>query len=115
MKNKLIRLAELIQEDFSGDLVDAFKSSGNQPLEKRVALVSAARTEHQLRSERLWLAAGRKRNEAERKAAAQADLAAFVFAYLTGDGKEYAQSAMEALRVLKRHGEVDLVTSLCKC
>ena len=114
MKNKLLRLAELIQENFSGDFVEAFKSSGKKSLEKRVSIASEARTSHQSRSETLWLKAGKKRTTEERCATAQADLAAFVFAYLTGDGKEYAESAVEALRVLGRHGEVDLVGSLVK-
>lgn len=114
MKNKLRRLIELIQEDFSDDLLEAFKSVDSFPFEKRLVLISSARSAHQLRAEKLWLDAGKKRTAKEQHATAQADLAGFVFAYLTGDGKEYAESAIEALRAIGRHGEVDLVTSLVK-
>ena len=114
MKNKLIRLVELIQDDFPENIVEAFKSNGNFSLDKRIALISQARTLHQGRSEALWLKAGKKRTAAERRAAAQADVAGFVFAYLTGDAKEYAESAIEALRALGRHGEVDLIASLVR-
>lgn len=114
MKNKLLRLAELIQEDFPEDLVDAFKSSGDQSLATRLDLIAKARTLHQSRSERLWLQAGKQRTTNERRAVAQAELAGFVMAYLTGDAKEYAETAVEALRALDRHGEVDLVISLCQ-
>ncbi|MCK4620664.1 MAG: hypothetical protein KAT62_00470 [Desulfuromonadales bacterium] len=114
VKNKLLRLVELIQEDFPENLVDAFKSNGNLSLSKRIALVNEARTLHQDRSEILWLQVGKKRTAEERRAAAQAELAAFVFAYLTGDAEEYADSAIEAMRTLGRHGEVDLVKSLAR-
>ena len=114
MKNKFLRLAELIQEDFPEDLVEAFRSHGNHSLELRIALVNQARAMHQRRSENLWLQAGQKRSSEERRAAAQADLAAFLFACLTGDAKEYAETAIEALQVLGRHGEIDLVSSLVK-
>jgi hypothetical protein len=112
MKNKLLRLAEIIQQDFSEDLVEVFRSTANQSLAMKIELVGEARTAHQRRSEALWLQAGKKRTLAEKRATAQADLAAFVIAYLTGDGKEYLETAVEALEVLGRHGEVDLVTSL---
>lgn len=112
MKNKLLRLAELIQQDFSEDLVEVFKSAGNQTLTAKIKLVSEARTAHQNRSETLWLKAGKKRTTAEKRASAQADLAAFLFAYLTGDAKEYEKTAVEALQSLGRHGEVDLITRL---
>jgi hypothetical protein len=49
---------------------------------------------------------------AEMHAAAQAELASFVFAYLTGDAKECADSTIEAMRALGRQGEVDIVRSL---
>ena len=114
MKNKLLRLAELIQEDFPEDLVDAFKSAGNQSLAMRLKLVNQARNLHQSRSERLWLQAGKKRTPAERRAVAQAEIASFVSAYLTGDAREHAETAVEALRALDRHGETELVTSLCR-
>lgn len=112
MKNKLIRLAELIQEGFPGNLVGSLKSRGDASLSERLALVCEAITFHQRRSEALWTGAGRKRTAEERRATAQAELAAFVFAYLTGDAGEYEESAIEAMRSLGRQGEEDLVRSL---
>ncbi len=114
MKNKLIRLAELIQEDFPEKIVAAFRSHEKLSLTQRLELVNEAITFHRKRAETLWLQAGRKRTPAERRATAQAELAAFVFAYLTGDGKEYANSAIEALHALGRQGEVDLIKNLCR-
>jgi len=114
VKNKLLRLAEIIQQDLSVDLVDIFRSPDNQPLAIKIELVSEARSSHQKRSEDLWLQAGKKRTLAEKRASAQADLAAFVVAYLTGEGKEYRETAIEALQTLGRHGEIDLVISLAK-
>lgn len=114
MKNKLIRLAELIQEDFPEKIVAAFRSNEKLSLTQRLELVNQAITFHRKRAETLWLEAGRKRTPAEKRATAQAELAAFVFAYLTGDGKEYANSAIEALNTLGRQGEVDLIKSLCR-
>ena len=112
MKNKLLRLAELIQEDFPGNLVDAFKSNEKSSLAMRLAIIGEAITTHQSRSETLWLKAGKKRTSEERRASAQAELAAFVFAYLTGDAKEYADSAVEAMRTLGRQGEEGLIKTL---
>lgn len=114
MKNKLLRLAEIIQQDLPEDLVEVFRSTGNQSLAMKIEVVSAARASHQKRAETLWLQAGKKRTLAEKCASAQADLAAFVVAYLTGDGKEHVETAVEALQALGRQGEVDLVTSLVK-
>lgn len=112
MRNKLIRLVELIQEDFPEDLLEAFKSTKKHSLAIQLALLSAARDSHQKRSETLWLQAGKQRTAEEKRASAQADLAAFVCAYLTGDVKEYAATGIEALQTLGRHGELDLVRSL---
>ena len=114
MKNKLLRLAEIIQQGLSEDLVDVFRSASNRSLAMKIELVSEARTLHQKRSEFLWLQAGKKRTLAEKRASAQADLAAFVVAYLTGDGKEHMETAVEALLTLGRQGEIDLVLSLAK-
>ena len=112
MNNKILRLVELIQEDFPGDLRETFKSAENRSLTVRLTLISEARTWHQKRSEMLWLQAGKKRTAEERRASAQADLAAVVCAYLTGDIKEYVDTGVEALRDLGRHGEFELVRSL---
>ena len=114
VKNKLIRLAELIQQDFPDDLLATFKDNGKLSLIKRIELVDRARASHQRRSETLWLQAGKQRTDEERCASAQAELAAFVFAYLTGDAKEYADSANDALRALGRQAEVELISSLCR-
>lgn len=114
MKNKLIRLAELIQEDYPENLVAVFRSNPKLSLTERLGLITDAITSHRGRAEALWLQAGKKRTAEERRATSQAELAAFVFAYLTGDAKEYADSAIEALRSLGRQGEADLVTSLCR-
>ena len=114
MKNKLIRLAELIQEDFSENILSAFRSNEKSSLARRMAITSEAIAFHQKRSEALWLKAGKKRTPQEKRAAAQAELAAFVFAYLTGDVKEYADSAIEALRTLGRQGDIDIIKILAK-
>lgn len=114
MNNKLIRLAELIQEDFPEKIVAAFRSNEKLSLTQRLELVNETIAFHRKRAETLWLEAGRKRTPAEKRATAQAELAAFVFAYLTGDGKEYANSAIEALNALGRQAEADLIKSLCR-
>lgn len=114
MKNTLIRLAELIQEGFSEDLMEVFKSTEPVPLDERLALIGRAINAHQERAETLWLKAGKKRTPEERRASAQAELASFVFAYLTGDAKEYAESAAGALQTLGRQSEVDLIANLCR-
>lgn len=114
MTNKLLRLAQIIQEDFPEKLVPAFKTAEKQSLVRRITLVNQAIAAHQNRAEILYLQAGKKRTPAERRATAQAELAAFVFAYLTGDAKEYADSGVEAMRALGRYGEIDLIRSLSR-
>jgi hypothetical protein len=114
LKNKIIRLIELIQEDFPEELLAYFKTEEEAPLKTRLTLASKAISHHQQRSADLWLAAGNKRTPDEKKASARADLSAFLFAYLTGSPNENAQSAMEALEVLGRQMEVELIYSLCK-
>ena len=114
MKNKLIRLAELIQEGFPENIMAAFRSNEKSSLAQRIAITSDAITFHQKRAESLWLKAGKKRTALEKQAVARSEIAAFVFAYLTGDAKEYADSALEAMRTLGRQGELDIVKSLTK-
>ncbi|MCF6178942.1 MAG: hypothetical protein L3J63_06060 [Geopsychrobacter sp.] len=114
MKNKLIRLAELIQEGFPENIKAAFRSTDKSSLKARLAITSDAISFHQRHSETLWLEAGKKRSPAERRAAAKSELAGFLFAYLTGDAKESAQSAIEALHTLGRQGEIELISSLVK-
>jgi len=115
VKNKLIRLAELIQDDYPEKIVAAFRSREKSSLTQRLKMVNEAISFHRKRAETLWLEAGRKRTPAEKRASAQAELAAFVFAYLTGDGIENANSAIEALNTIGRQGEVDLIKNLCRC
>ncbi len=114
MKNKLLRLAELIQEDLPGDFLSAFKTEENTSLAEKLELVGQAISHHQNRSAELWLAAGKKRSSAEKSAAARADLAAFLLAYLTGTPKENAMTAIEALETLGRQSETDLISSLSR-
>lgn len=114
MKNKLLRLTELIQEDFSDDLHAAFHFEVQASLQERLDLASQAISHHQQRSAELWLAAGKKRTPKEKEAAARADLATFLLAYLTGSPSENAETAVEALEILGRSSEIDLIASLCK-
>lgn len=114
MNNKLLRLTQIIQENFPEKLVAAFKSTGKSSLDKRIAMINRAIGAHLTRAERLYLQAGKQRTAEERRASAQAELAAFVFAYLTGDPGEYVDSAVEAMQTLGRQGESDLVTSLAR-
>ena len=111
---KLSRLAEFIQEGFPEKIVDVFKYSKDESLAKRLAITSKAIAFHQGRAEALWTQAGKKRTTEERQAAAQAEIASFLFAYLTGEAKEHADSSIEAMRALGREGELDIVTSLSR-
>ena len=114
MRNKLRRLAEFIQEGFPENLVATFKYSKKQSLAKRLAITSEAIAFHQGRAEALWLQAGKKKTAEERHALAQAEIASFVFAYLTGETGENADSTIEAMRAIGREGEVDIIRSLTK-
>ena len=114
MRNKLRRLAEFIQEGFPEELVDTFKYHKNHTLQKRLAITSKAIAFHQDRAGALWLQAGKKRTTEERHAAAQAELASFVFSYLSGETNDYAESTVEAMRALGRQGELDIVKSLSR-
>ena len=114
MKNKLIRLVELIQEDYPEDIMALFRTEEQVSLDDKLTLTGRAISHHQKRSAELWLAAGRKRTLAEKHAAARADLAAFLLAYLTGDAKENVSTALEALDALGRQSETDLVKSLAR-
>jgi hypothetical protein len=114
VKNKLIRLAELIQEDFPENIMASFRSNKKSSLVQRISITSDAIAFHQKRAEVLWLKAGKKRTTQEKRTVARSEIAAFVFAYLTGDAKEYADSALDAMRVLGRQGELDIIKSLAK-
>lgn len=114
MKNLLLRLAELIQENLPEDLLSAFKSNDKASHAERLDQITRAISVHRERAATLWREAGNQRSPGERYASAQADLASFVFGYLTGDAKEYADSAREALHSLGRQAETDLIRSLCR-
>jgi len=114
VKNKLIRLAELIQEGFPENIMAAFRSHEKSSLSHRLSITTMAIAFHRKNSETLWLKAGKKRTTEEKRSTARAELAAFVFAYLTGDASEYAESATEALQTLGRQGENDLIKSLAR-
>ena len=114
MRNKLRQLADFIQEGFPGKIVEAFKYDEDQALENQLAITSEAIAFHQQRAGNLWLQAGKKRTAEERHATAQAALASFVFAYLTGDAEDYRESTVEILRALGRPREVDIVRSLVR-
>ena len=114
MRNKLRRLAEFIQMGFPENLVATFKYSKNQSLTKRLALTSEAIAFHRGRAEALWLQAGRQKTVEESHAAAQAEVASFVFACITGETRECADSTIEAMLTLGSQSEVEIIRSLCK-
>ena len=114
MKNKLLRLIEIIQDDFPEVILSVFKAKKPLSLDERIALIGAVRDFHQRRADTLWLEAGKMRSPEEKRAAAQAELASFIFAYLTGEAKEYAASATEALITLGRQGDVDAINNLTR-
>jgi len=114
MKNIQMRLVELIQEDCPVNLVEAFADSDNKNPAAHIDLVSRAIDSHQRHAEALWREAGKQRTDTERAASARADLAAFLFAYLTDEPAEYADSAREALAVLGRHAEINLIDLLAR-
>ena len=115
MRNKLRQLADFIQEGFPEKIVEAFKYDQDQTLEKQLTITSEAIAFHQKRAGDLWLQAGKRRTAEERYATAQAALASFIFAYLTGEAKEHRESTIEVLRALGRQKEVDIVRSLARC
>lgn len=114
MRNKLRRLAEFIQEGFPEKIVEAFKFNEEQTLARQLAITGAAIAFHQERAGKLWLQAGKQRTAEERRAAAQAELASFLFAYLTGEGREHAASTIETMRALGRESDVDIIRSLSR-
>lgn len=114
VRNKLRQLADFIQEGFPGKIVEAFKYDEDQTLENRLAITSEAIAFHQKRAGELWLQAGRRRTAEELHATAQAALASFVFAYLTGDAEDYRESTVETLKAIGRPREVEIVRSLAK-
>lgn len=114
MRNKLRCLAEFIQEGFPKKIVEVFKYDEEHTLEKQLAIASEAIAFHQKRAGELWLQAGKKRTAEEMHATAQATLAAFVFAYLTGEAQDHKEGTIEALRAIGRQNEVDIVKSLTR-
>ena len=114
VRNKIRQLAEFIQEGFPEKIVEAFKYDEEQTLEGRLAITSEAIAFHQKRAGSLWLQAGKKRTAEERHATAQAALASFVFACLTGEAKEHRESTVAVMKELGRQREVDIVRSLTR-
>lgn len=114
MRNMLRQLADYIQEGFPEKIVEAFKYDEDQTLENQLAITSEAIAFHQKRSGELWLEAGKRTTLKEKHATAQATLASFLFAYLTGEAKEHSESTIETLRALGRQREVDIVRSLTR-
>lgn len=114
MKNKLLRLAELIQDNFPEELTEHFKAETKLTLDDRLTLLGRARTHHQNRAVQLWVDAGKMRSKAERQATAQVELTSFLIAYFTGETREHAESATEAIITLGRDGETDLIKSLTR-
>lgn len=116
MRNSLRRLAEFIQEGFPEKIVEAFKfnEDEDQALTKQLKMCSEAIAFHQGRAEALWLQAGKKRTDEERYAAAQAELASFVFAYLSGDTSDHFESTLEAIQAIGRQNEIAIIKSLSR-
>ena len=114
MKNKLLRLIEIVQDGYPEELLAEFKAKKVLPLKQRIELIGLARDFHQNRADELWLANDKQRSANEKQAAAQADLARFVFGCLTGDAKEYSESATAAMITLGRQGEIDTVKNLAR-
>ena len=114
MKNKLLRMIEIIQDGYPESLLAEFKTEKVLPLDQRIDLIGLARDFHQNRADELWIKNGKKRSKIEQIAAAQADLARFVFGCLTGDAKEYVESATAAMITLGRQGEMDLIKTLTR-
>lgn len=112
MKNKLLRMIEIIQDGYPESVLAEFKTKKVLPLDQRVNLIGLARDFHQNRADELWIKNGKKRSTDEKCAAAKADLARFVFGCLTGDAKEYVESATAAMITLGRKGEIDLIKTL---
>jgi len=116
VRNNLRRLAEFIQEGFPEKIVEVFKfnKDEDQALTKQLTISSEAIAFHQGRAEALWLQAGKKRTDGERRAAAQAELASFVFAYLSGDASDHVESTLEAMQAIGRQNEVGIIKSLSR-
>lgn len=114
MKNKLLRMIEIIQDGYPEPLLAEFKAKKVLPLTQRIELIGLARDFHQNKADELWVSNGKKRSTNEKIAAAQADLARFVFGCLTGDAKEYGESATAAMITLGRQGEVELIKAMTR-
>ncbi|MEA3465995.1 MAG: hypothetical protein U9R29_08350 [Thermodesulfobacteriota bacterium] len=114
MKNKLLRLIEIIQDDFPEVILSSFKGKKPLSLDEGIALISVVRDFHQNRADTLWFEADKMRSPEEKRATAQAELARFIIAYLTGEAKEYTTSATEALITLGRQGDLDAINNLTR-
>ena len=115
MRNRFIRLAEIIQEDAPGALPELFLASERQfDHEEALARINALHSYHEKRAAEIWKAQRRVTPEL-RAASARADLASFFAACLTGSADEYRDTALDALQTLGRQGESDLIRLLARC
>ncbi len=114
MRNRFIRLAEIIQEDAPGELPEMFLTSERQlNLDEALERIRALRAYHEKRAANIWTAQ-RQLTPELRAASARADLASFFAACLTGGAGEYRDTACEALQTLGRQAEVDLIRRLAR-
>ena len=114
MRNRFIRLAEIIQENAPGELPEMFLASERQfDHDEALERINALRNYHEKRAAEIWNAQRRVTAEL-RAASARADLASFFAACLTGSAGEYRDTALEALQALGRQGESDLVRLLVR-
>ncbi len=112
MRNRFIRLAEIIQEDAPGDLPQMFLSSEGQfDLDEALARIMALGNYHEKRAADIWNAQRRITPEL-RAASARAELASFFIACLTGAAGDFRDTALEALQTLGRQAEHDLIRLL---
>ncbi|KIH77241.1 hypothetical protein SAMN05660860_02178 [Geoalkalibacter ferrihydriticus] len=114
MRNRFIRLAEIIQEDAPGELPEMLLSSERQiNFDETLQRINALRNHHEKRSADIWHAQQRVTPEL-RAASARADLASFFAACLTGSAGEHRDTALEALQTLGRQAEYDLIRMLAR-
>jgi hypothetical protein len=114
VRNKLRQLADFIQEGFPGKIVEVFKYDEDRTLDEQLSITNEAFDFHQKRAGVLWIQAGKRRTAEEEYATAQAAVASFLFAFLTGEAKEHRESTLEALRAIGRQKEADIIRSLTR-
>jgi hypothetical protein len=113
MRNHYIRLAELVQEGVTEDLSEFFRRSEQHlDLDAAVEQITEIRNSHQQKATELWQAHGLTAEMQE--VSARADLAGFLAACMTGGAREFRDTALEALQVLGRQGDADIVRALAR-